>query len=89
MIEVCGSEVIIKGRLVRIAHVHGDGYRFVDDPARVASGLLKCDARVDLFTFAQRLPESEPQFSYPLEWDNLAVLPITTFEDWWTKQIGF
>jgi len=44
---------------------------------------------VDLFSFAQRLPESVPKFSYLLEWDNLAVLPVSTFENWWTKQIGF
>jgi hypothetical protein len=69
--------------------VHGDGYRFVDDPALIVDGLRKCGTRVDLFTFAQRLPESEPKFSYPLEWDNLAVLPVTTFENWWTQQIGF
>jgi hypothetical protein len=24
-----------------------------------------------------------------MEWDNLAVLPVSTFDDWWTKQIGF
>jgi hypothetical protein len=24
-----------------------------------------------------------------MEWDNLAVLPISTFERWWTEQIGF
>lgn len=89
MIEICGSEVTIEGGIVRIGHVHGDGYRFVDDPARVVNGLHKCGVRVDLFTFAQRLPQSEPKFSYPLEWDNLAMLPVTTFENWWTKQIGF
>lgn len=89
MIEVCGSEVIIQGSIVRIAQVHGDGYRFVDDPERVVNGLRECDERVDLFTFTQRMPESEPKFSYSLEWDNLAVLPVTTFENWWTKQIGF
>jgi hypothetical protein len=44
---------------------------------------------VDLFTFAQKLPDSEPKFSYLVEWDNLAVLPVSTFENWWTKQIGF
>lgn len=89
MIEICGSEVIIAGGIVRIAHVHGDGYRFLDDPVRVVDGLRECGTRVDLFTFAQRLPESDPKFSFPYEWDNLAVLPVRTFENWWTQQIGF
>src|SRR6266481_4859616 len=89
MIEICGREICINGRILRIAHPHGDTYRFVDDPAQVVNGLRKCGAGADLFTFTQRLPESEPKFSYPLEWDNLAVLPVTTFENWWTQQIGF
>jgi hypothetical protein len=89
MIEICGREVVIEGGILRIARVHGDGYRFLDDPVRVVNELRKCGARVDLFTFAQRLPESQSKFSYPLEWDNLAVLRVTTFENWWTQQIGF
>jgi hypothetical protein len=44
---------------------------------------------VDLFTFSQRLPDTESKFSYPVEWDNFAVLPITTFENWWTNELGF
>ena len=24
-----------------------------------------------------------------MEWDNFAALPISTFDEWWTKQIGF
>ena len=24
-----------------------------------------------------------------MEWDNLAVLPISTFDHWWSQQIGF
>jgi hypothetical protein len=89
VIEVCGREISIQGRILRIAQPHGDRYRFLDDPAPVVNGLQTCGARVDLFTFAQRLPESEPKFSYPVEWDNFAVLPVSTFENWWTKQIGF
>lgn len=89
MIEIGGREVNIEGGIVRIAHVHGDGYRFVDDPAAVVDVLRAWGARVDLFTFTQRLPETEPKFCYPIEWDNLAVLTVTSFENWWTQQIGF
>jgi hypothetical protein len=87
VIEVCGREISIDGRILRTAHLHGDRYRFLDDPAPVVNGLRACGARVDLFTFAQRLPETEPKFSYPIEWDNFAVLPVSTFENWWTNQI--
>jgi hypothetical protein len=42
---------------------------------------------IDIFTFMQGLPETEPKFMYPMEWDNLAVLPVSTYENWWNKQI--
>jgi hypothetical protein len=89
LIHVCGREIRIDGRILRIAHLHGDRYRFLEEPEPVVKGLQVCSARIDLFTFTQRLPESEPKFAYPVEWDNFAVLPVTTFENWWRQQIGF
>jgi hypothetical protein len=87
MIEVCGREVCIEGRVLRIAHLHGDTFRFIDDPASLVNGLQACGARVDLFTFAQRLSETKPKFSYPVEWENAAMLPVSTFQHWWTHQL--
>ena len=89
MIRVCDRDIRVEGRILRIARPHGDRYRFLDDPAPILDGLRRCDTRVDLFTFAQRLPETRPKFPYPVEWDNFAVLPVSTFENWWTNQIGF
>jgi len=73
--------------VIRIARLDGDKYRFLDDPEPVLDGLRNCGVRIDLFTFMQRLPETSPKFAYPMEWDNLAALPVTTFDHWWTKQI--
>jgi hypothetical protein len=87
--NVCGRELVVQGRLFRIARLDGDKYKFLDDPEAVVTGLRKAESRVDLFTFMQRLPETPPKFKYPMEWDNLAVLPVSTFDDWWTKTIGF
>jgi len=89
VIEVCGRDICIEGRFLRIATPHGDRYRFLDNPLPVIAELKASSARVDLFTFSHRLSEVERTFSYPVEWDNFAVLPVTTFEDWWTHQIGF
>ena len=44
--------------------------------------------KADIFTFAQKLPDTVPRHSFYLEWDNLAVIPITTFSDWWDKRIN-
>src|SRR5438445_12923607 len=55
----------------------------------LSRALRHSHSRIDLFTFIERLPKSAPEYAYPWEWDNLAVLPISSFDNWWTKQIGF
>jgi hypothetical protein len=85
--NVCGRDIQVQGRLFRIARLDGDKYKFLDDPEPVLAGLRKSDARVDIFTFMQKLPETSPKYPYPMEMDNLAVLSISTFEQWWTKQV--
>jgi hypothetical protein len=87
--KICGKELKVEGRFLRIASLDGDKYKFLDDPEPVIDGLRKSDTRVDIFTFMQRLPDSSPKYAYPMEWDNLAVLSISTFENWWTERIGF
>lgn len=86
---VSGIDIKLSGRLLRIARRHGDKYLFVDDPASVISGLKAARARTDLFTFVQRITESDgaPKYSYATEMDNFAAIPISTFDNWWTKQI--
>src|SRR3954447_2468658 len=83
--SICEKEIRIQGRLLHIAKPDADRYHFLEDPQSVLDGLRKCRERVDIFTFMQIMPETSPKYSYPMEWDNLAVLPITTFDEWWTK----
>ena len=85
--NICGKDVRIHGRAVRIATLDGDKYNFPDDPEAMMQELRRCGKRVDLFTFMQRLPETTPKYSYPMELDNLAVLPVSTFDHWWNNQI--
>jgi hypothetical protein len=83
------KKIKIQGRLCRVAHVDGDGYKFFDSPEPWLAELRGSKRRVDLFTFIQKLPEAAPNYPYPIEWDNMAVLTISTFDQWWTQQIGF
>jgi hypothetical protein len=85
----CNREIKVTGRMLRIARLNADKYHFLLDPRPVIDALKKSGTRIDMFTFLQALPETKPHFDYPMEWDNLAVLPVTTFDNWWNKQIGF
>lgn len=85
--DVCGKQIRVQGRLIRIARLDGDKYESLHDPEAMIQGLRNAGNRIDLFTFLQELPESSPTYSYPFEWDNLAVLRVSTFDNWWTKQV--
>ncbi len=87
--NVQGTEVRLKGQVIRMARLDGDKFRFIEDPEPIIEGLRRARTRVDLFTFMQRLSDRTPRFKYPMEWDNFAAIPISTFEEWWSKQIGF
>src|ERR1700752_3949998 len=86
-LKVDNRELRIAGRLCRIAHLDADDYKFLDNPELVVSELRKSKLAIDLFTFLQKLPDISPKYPYPYEMDNLAVLPLSTFDYWWTKQI--
>jgi hypothetical protein len=87
LIKVFGKDVKIEGRWLRIAHLDGDKYDFPVDPHAFVNQLKACGTRIDLFTFLEKFPTTEPKYPYPIEWDNLAVLPVSTFDHWWTQQI--
>jgi hypothetical protein len=89
VLELCGKELRIERRLVRIGYLDGEGYQYLEDPG-VAIGLLrKSNVPIDLFTFIQRLSEPVPKYNFPMELDNLAVLRVSTFSEWLTHQINF
>jgi hypothetical protein len=80
-------ELRITGRLCRVAHLDADDYKFLDNPEPVVSQLRKSKLGIDLFTFLQKLPDTSSKYPYRKEMDNLAVLPVSTFDHWWTKQV--
>lgn len=86
---VSGKKIRVSGKLVRIARLDADKYQFLDEPEAFVQELKKSGVRADLFTFMQRLPFTTVEHKFPMEWDNFAAIPLTTFDQWWMKQIGF
>ena len=85
-----GTNVLRSGRLLKIALpqdeelIEGETVR---DPQSFISQLKASGLNADIFTFAQKLPDTAAKYSYHVEWDNLAVIPITTFSEWWDKRV--
>jgi hypothetical protein len=51
-------------------------------PENFISQVRDCGLNADMFTFSQKLWESEAKYGYHHEWDNWAVVPITTYSEW-------
>jgi hypothetical protein len=86
--KVGRPDIQVEGGLLRIARLTLDRYESVDDPGATRELLRASGMRIDLFTFMQKLPDTSPKYAYPVEWDNVAALPVSTFDHWWSKQIN-
>ena len=84
--KLCGVDIIISGKLLRIARPELEKYEPLDNPEAIIDKLRMLSERVDLFTFLQ-IEKDVPSYDYLMEWDNLAVLPVSAFDYWFSKQI--
>jgi hypothetical protein len=86
-IKIDLTKIAIKGKYIKKAEVKDEWDQDIDDPALMLAILKKCGIRIDLFTFIQRLPDSRPKFRYFMEWDNIAAIPIGSYQNWYNNQI--
>jgi hypothetical protein len=89
-LEIHDRPIVVTGTWLKIAAVRDEDLvdgETVPDPVAFVSRLKAAALTADIFTFAQKLPDTVPRFPYHLEWDNLAVIPITSYADWWEKRV--
>jgi len=86
-LDIGGQTYSVSRNLATLVRLEDEWYDDVADPGAVIAALRRRPFGGDIFTFLQRLPETEPRFDFHTEWDSIAVLPITSFDHWWTKQI--
>lgn len=89
-LDVRGKNVIVKGRWIRTATIHDEEWleTELENPELCLKELKeqgRSGLRADIFTFAQKLPATLPRYSYPMEWESLAAVHLTTFKEWWEK----
>lgn len=87
--EICGKAIRTRGRLIRIGFLDGEGYQFLEDPEAALGALRDSGKRIDLFTFIQKLSDTSPKYHCTMEWDNMAVLRVSSFDEWMKHQIDF
>ena len=80
--------VVIAGKWIKVAAVHDEDWLegpVIDNPELFISKLKESELKADIFTFAQKIPNCKPRYKFNMEWDNVAAIPITTYQDWWKK----
>lgn len=83
--EIDGKRVIVTGSLVKVARLKEEWFEDLEDPASFTEQVKKAGIGADIFTFWQRFPQTQPQFDYYFDRYSLATLPVSTYDDWWSR----
>jgi hypothetical protein len=90
--EIDGRGIMIEGKVLQIARPHAslqeEWFEDVENPEILINALQRTKRCPDILTFWQRLPDTEPKYSYYMERDPVAALPIKSYSFWWEKQIS-
>jgi hypothetical protein len=83
--------LITKGRFVKIAEIFDEYWvleKSLPNPSQVIQYFQQLESKPDLFTFTQRVPHAQAQYPFHREWDNVAVIPISSYDTWFREQIS-
>ena len=85
-----GGTVVVTGRWIKVAAIQDEYWAEseLEDPESCIRSLEEHRSRgfkADIFTFAQKLPNITPKYPYPIEWDNVAAIRLSSFEEWWQR----
>jgi hypothetical protein len=86
-----GVVVVVNGKFLKVAEVFDEYWLKVDtlpEPRHVLQQLCEAHHDVDLFTFTQRVPDTAPKFDFHMELDNVAVIPVSSYDTWFREQIS-
>lgn len=86
-IVINGRDFVINKSMLRTISLRNDIIDDIGDPAVVLHTIHDSHLPADLLVFPQRLDDPSPRYPYHMEWDNLAAVKISTYEEWLKKQI--
>ena len=85
-----GNTVLAGGSWIKTASVMDEEFlegEVIRNPVEFIRQLRMNQLKADIFTFSQKIPDVSPRHKYHYEWDNFAVIPITTYSEWWNKRV--
>ena len=86
-LRVNGQAYQVSPGILKTARLLEEWYEDVEDPHAIIDTMRR--ERVgDILTFVQRWPDVSPRYPFYREYEQWAVLPITTYEAWWNNDIS-
>lgn len=85
--NIAGYDIIISGKIIKIAQPKDSWYQHLENPEVVLKDIIAAKVGVDIFSFWQTLPDTKPLHNYLFEWDNVAAIPIKSYDYWLNTQI--
>lgn len=87
-VEILGHTFVVEGGAVTKIYLEDEWFEDLDNPQAIVDALKHSVARMpDLLSFWQRMPDVRPRYAYHTEWEEIAALPIQSYEHWWKNQI--
>ena len=88
VLDYQGKSIFVKGTWLRLAQVLDEQWLDTDlkDPElciRTLKSQRPAGLRADILTFAQKLPMTHPKYDYYTEWESIAAIKTTSFQEWW------
>jgi hypothetical protein len=87
-LEVNGKNIVVGGKWIRIARVEAEEWleSELEDPQRCVQVLKQqrsADLQADILSFVQKPPAIHRKYQFPVEWDSVAAVCLTSFQEWW------
>ncbi len=87
-VELLGHTFVIEGGAFTKASLEDEWFEDIEEPQAIVKALeQELGKTPDLFTFWQRVPDLQARHAYHTEWEEIAVLPIQSYDHWWKNQI--
>jgi hypothetical protein len=90
-VEVQERKVIASGKFPRLASIADEEWIESTDevnPEELVSRLKSDSLRADIFHFRRSLERPGQRFDHlKMEWDNAAVVPLSSYQDWWENRV--
>src|SRR5437016_1799056 len=87
-VDIDGRTLIATGKRLRIATVRSEEMleKELENPELYINQLkdrTNQKLKADIFSFAQKLPATQPKYRHRMEWESVAAIHLSSFKQWW------